>query len=201
MRFMTNTSKSSKKEQLRARVLTTREALELDQVEIGGQAILERVLGLQQYRQASLIHSYISSRENEVDTRELIEISLEQGKRVVVPVLERGKKTMAHALIESLNELVAGPWGLVQPDPAKANWLEEQAVIDLVVVPGIAFDRRGHRIGFGGGYYDRFLADLQAIKLGLCYDDLVLQEIPNESHDVPMDIVVAQTATYQGVMT
>ena len=108
---------------------------------------------------------------------------------------------MAHALIESLNELVAGPWGLVQPDPAKANWLEEQAVIDLVVVPGIAFDRRGHRIGFGGGYYDRFLADLQAVKLGLCYDDLVLQEIPNESHDVPMDIVVAQTATYQGVMT
>ena len=85
--------------------------------------------------------------------------------------------------------------------PAKANWLEEQAVIDLVVVPGIAFDRRGHRIGFGGGYYDRFLADLQAVKLGLCYDDLVLQEIPNESHDVPMDIVVAQTATYQGVMT
>ena len=201
MRFMTNTSKSSKKEKLRARVLTTREALELDQVEIGGQAILERVLGLRQYRQASLIHSYISSKENEVDTRELIEISLEQGKRVVVPVLEQGKKTMAHALIESLNELVAGPWGLVQPDPAKANWLEEQAVIDLVVVPGIAFDRRGHRIGFGGGYYDRFLADLQAVKLGLCYDDLVLQEIPNESHDVPMDIVVAQTATYQGVMT
>ena len=198
MRLMTNTSISKKKEKLRERVLATREALELDQVEIGAQAILERVLGLEEYRRAALVHIYISSKENEVDTRELIGISLEQGKRVAVPVLEQGKKTMAHALIESLDGLVAGPWGLVQPDPAKAVLLEKEAVIDLVVVPGIAFDRRGHRIGFGGGFYDRFLADVQAVKAGLCYDDLVLQEIPNEPHDIPMDIVVAQSATYQG---
>jgi 5-formyltetrahydrofolate cyclo-ligase len=135
-----------------------------------------------------------------VDTRELIDISLEQGKRVVVPVLEQGKKTMAHALIESLDGLVDGPWGLVQPDLAKATLLEKQEEIDLVVVPGIAFDRRGHRIGFGGGFYDRFLANLQVVKVGLCYDDLILQGIPNEPHDVPMDIVVAQTATYQGAI-
>jgi 5-formyltetrahydrofolate cyclo-ligase len=130
----------------------------------------------------------------------LIVISLEQGKRVAVPVLEQGKKTMAHALIESLDVLVDGPWGLVQPDPAKATLLEKQEEIDLVVVPGIAFDRRGHRIGFGGGFYDRFLANLQVVKVGLCYDDLILQGIPNEPHDVPMDIVVAQTATYQGAI-
>jgi len=115
-------------------------------------------------------------------------------------VLEPGKKTMAHALIESLDGLVDGPWGLVRPDPAKATLLEKQEEIDLVVVPGIAFDRRGHRIGFGGGFYDRFLANVQVVKVGLCYDDLILQEIPNEPHDVPMDIVVAQTATYQGVI-
>ena len=200
MRFMTKTVISGKKEKLRARVLATRGALELDQVEIGAQAILERVLGLEAYRRATLIHAYISSRENEVDTRELIDISLEQGKRVAVPVLEQGKKTMAHALIESLDVLVDGPWGLVQPDLAKATLLEKQEEIDLVVVPGIAFDRRGHRIGFGGGFYDRFLANLQVVKVGLCYDDLILQEIPNEAHDVPMDIVVAQTATYQGAI-
>ena len=200
MRFMTKTVISGKKEKLRARVLATREALELDQVEIGSQAILERLLGLEAYRRATLIHAYISSGENEVDTRELIDISLEQGKRVAVPVLEKGKKTMAHALIESLDGLVDGPMGLVQPDPAKATLLEKQEEIDLVVVPGIAFDRRGHRIGFGGGFYDRFLANLQVVKVGLCYDDLILQGIPNEPHDVPMDIVVAQTATYQGAI-
>mgnify|MGYP002823677988 CR=1 FL=1 len=106
---MTKTVISGKKDKLRARVLATRGALELDQVEIGAQAILERVLGLEAYRRATLIHAYISSRENEVDTRELIDISLEQGKRVAVPVLEQGKKTMAHALIDLIVGLVIGP--------------------------------------------------------------------------------------------
>ena len=144
---MANQSIGKKKGKLRARVLAEREGLDLDRVEIGGQAILERVLGLEEYRRAEVIHTYVSSKENEVDTRELIHISLEQDKRVVVPVVELGKQTMGHAVIESLDELVDGPLGLVQADPASANWLEDEAVIDLVVVPGIAFDRRGHRIG------------------------------------------------------
>ena len=80
----------------------------------------------------------------------------------------------------------------MQPDPAAAIWLPSEARIDLVVVPGLAFDRRGHRIGWGGGYYDRFLAHVQTIKIGLCYDELVLDCIPSEPHDVPMDRVVAR---------
>ena len=195
---MANQSIGKKKGKLRARVLAEREGLDLDRVEIGGQAILERVLGLEEYRRAEVIHPYVSSKETEVDTRELIHISLGQDKRVVVPVVEGGKQTMGHAVIESLDELVDGPLGLVQADPASGNWLEDEAVIDLVVVPGIAFDRRGHRIGFGGGYYDRFLATVESVVVGLCYDALILDKIPNESHDVPMDIVVAETAIYRG---
>ena len=68
----------------------------------------------------------------------------------------------------------------------------------MVVVPGLAFDRRGHRIGWGGGYYDRFLAQVQAVKIGLCYNALVLDCIPGEPHDVPVDMVVAETAIHQG---
>ena len=155
---MTKTVISGKKDKLRARVLATRGALELDQVEIGAQAILERVLGLEAYRRATLIHAYISSRENEVDTRELIDISLEQGKRVVVPVLEQGKKTMAHALIESLDGLVDGPWGLVQPDLAKATLLEKQEEIDLVVVLVIAavIGQDFNEIFFPAGFAQEF---------------------------------------------
>ena len=199
MRFMTNDLIRTQKERLRKQVLAVREGLGLDRVEIDGQAIMERVLGLEQYRRAELIHTYISSKENEVDTRELIHISLEQGKRVAVPVVEQGKKTMAHAEIESLDELVDGPLGLAQPDPTRVDWLAAGAVIDLVLVPGIAFDPCGHRIGFGGGFYDRFLTEVQSVKVGLCYDALIMDDIPNEDHDVPMDIVVTETATYQGV--
>lgn len=185
------------KERLRQRVLAVHTGLDHGRVEIGGQAILEKVLGLEAYCRAKLVHTYVSSKENEVDTRALIGTCLAQGKRVAVPVVMPSAKTMGHALIDGLDQLVVGPWGLVQPDPAAARWLPAKAWIDLVVVPGLAFDRRGHRIGRGGGYYDRFLAQVQTVKIGLCYDELVLDCIPGEPHDVPVDMVVAETAIYQ----
>ena len=188
----------ARKERLRKRLLAVRMGLDRGQVEASGQAILERVLSLEAYRRAKLVHTYVSSKENEVDTRALICTCLNQGKRVAVPVVMPGTKTLAHALIDGLDQLVVGPWGLAQPDPAAATWLPAAARIDLVVVPGLAFDRRGHRIGWGGGYYDRFLAQIQAVKIGLCYDALVLDCIPGEPHDVPVDLVVAATAIYQG---
>ena len=188
----------ARKERLRKRVWAARMGLDRGQVEVGGQAILEKVLGLEAYRRAKLVHTYVSSKENEVDTRALICTCLKQGKRVAVPVVMSGTKTLAHALIDGLDQLVVGPWGLAQPDPAVATWLPAEARVDLVVVPGLAFDRRGHRIGWGGGYYDRFLAQVQAVKIGLCYDELVLDCIPGEPHDVPVDVVVAETAIYRG---
>ena len=198
MRFMANKSRSNDKAKLRACALAQRDALDLDQIEIGAQAILERVLGLAEYQRATVIHTYVSSKENEVDTRELIHISLEQGKQVVVPVVERGVETMGHAVLVGMDELVNGPMGLVQPNPRMATWLDDAGAIDMVVVPGVAFDRRGHRIGFGGGFYDRFLATVSCAKVGLCYDALVLGAIPDEVHDVAMDIVVAESAVYKG---
>ena len=188
----------ARKERIRKRVLAERMGLDRGQVEVSGQAILEQVLGLEAYRRAKLVHTYVSSKENEVDTRALICTCLAQGKRVAVPVVMPGTKMLAHALINGLDQLVIGPWGLAQPDPAAATWLPAEARIDLVVVPGLAFDRRGYRIGWGGGYYDRFLAQVQAVKIGLCYDELVLDCIPGESHDVPVDLVVAETTIYQG---
>ena len=198
MRLMANQSRSDDKAKLRTRALAQRDALELDQIEIGAQAILERVLGLAEFQRAAVINTYVSSKENEVDTRELIHISLEQNKQVVVPVVEQDVETMRHAVLAGMNELVNGPMGLVQPDPRMAAWLDDAGAIDLVVVPGIAFDRRGHRIGFGGGFYDRFLATVSCAKVGLCYDALVLDALPDETHDVAMDVVVAESAVYKG---
>ena len=188
----------ARKERLRKRVLAMRMGLDRDQAKVSGQAILERVLGLEAYRRAKLVHTYVSSKENEVDTRALICTCLAQGKRVAVPVVMPGTKTLSHALIDDLDQLVVGPWGLAQPDPATATWLPAAARIDLIVVPGLAFDRRGQRIGWGGGYYDRFLAQVQTVKIGLCYDELVLDCIPGEPHDIPVDMVVAETAIYRG---
>ena len=103
------------------------------------------------------------------------------------------------AKITNLTEdICPGRFGVREPASgcSSLDWSE----IDVMLIPGLAFDAEGNRIGRGGGFYDRFLANVQVVKVGLCYDDLILQKIPNEPHDVPMDIVVAQTATYQGAI-
>jgi 5-formyltetrahydrofolate cyclo-ligase len=101
------------------------------------------------------------------------------------------------AEIGALAELAPGPWGLLQPPEKEAVWVDDLADgFDLVVVPGVAFDLRGHRIGHGGGFYDRVLYCTQAYKVGLVYGELLLEEIPNEPHDIPVDAVVTESATH-----
>lgn len=213
MAFVHAPSAREHKAALRQQALACRKALDKGQVGRAGQAILQKVAGLEEYRTARLIHTYASSRDHEVDTLGLIRLSLEQGKDVAVPVLRAGRpaagrpgeldlvqvgdRFLEHALLHSLEDLRQGQWNLLEPHPGHLHWLEDLGRIDLVVVPGIAFDRQGHRLGFGLGFYDRFLCRVQAPKVGLTYDSLLLERIPAEPHDVPMDVVVSESAIHR----
>ncbi|MEW6749904.1 MAG: 5-formyltetrahydrofolate cyclo-ligase [Candidatus Latescibacterota bacterium] len=182
---------------LRQRCVAIREGLPPAQVVHACRTILQRVLELEEYRRARLVHSYVSSKGNEVDTRRLIRLSLEAGKRLAVPVVRRGTRVLEHALIHGLDELLPGRWGLYGPAEGHEAWLTELDQIGLVVVPGVAFDAQGNRLGLGGGYYDRFLARLGAPKVGLSYECLRLARVPHEPHDAVMDVVVTERAVYR----
>jgi len=194
---MSSPSIQAQKKSLRSACRTRRSALKPEQVATGGRSILQRVLGLEEYTRARLVHTYVSSKDNEVDTGELIKLSLEGGKRVVIPVVQRDSRALRHAEIRGLEQLRLSAWGLFRPLPDHADWIEDLEEIDLVVVPGIAFDARGGRLGFGGGFYDRFLPQVQAPKVGLTYDCLLLDEVLVEPHDVSVDIVVTESAVYR----
>ncbi|MFH1570383.1 MAG: 5-formyltetrahydrofolate cyclo-ligase, partial [Gemmatimonadota bacterium] len=159
-----------------------------------GRAIGDRVQSLDEWRSAGWVHTYVSAEENEVDTRGLIRAALGQGRRVVIPVVRDGTRRLAHAVVDDPGALVVGPWGLLCPPPGHDRWLDDLARIDLVLVPGLAFDRGGRRLGLGGGYYDRFLAQLDAPRAGLTYDCLLLDELPVEPHDALVDWVVTESA-------
>ena len=148
MLLMQKEATRTRKERLRKRVLAVRTGLDRGQVEVSGQAILKRVLGLEAYRRAKLVHTYV----------------LQQGKRGGYPHValhlpsakqaggragsDAGHEDAGPRADQRPRQLVGGPWGLAQPDPAEAVWLPTEAQIDLVVVPGLAFDRRGQRIGW-----------------------------------------------------
>ena len=154
-------------------------------------AICQGVLAMPQWQQAERVFLYLSAR-GEPDTRTLIEAAWEQGKEVLAPVCGEGEGEMAFFPFESFQDLRPGKWGILEPEPRGRIPGKGPG---LCLVPGLAFDRQGNRLGYGKGYYDRFLAAAGIESVGLCYGELLFDSLPAGSHDRK----VGFTATEAGV--
>lgn len=128
---------------------------------------------------------------NEVDTVAIIGYLLEARKKVALPVCTP-ERDLQVAVINDLNQLQPAPFGLMEPKPSAALLGPEK--IELIIIPGVAFDEKGNRLGHGKGYYDRFLSKTpNKFKLGLAYDFQLVPEIPTEEHDVKMNGLLTPT--------
>lgn len=153
--------------------------------------IMARCTELDEFVRARTVHIYVSSINNEADTLGLIYRLLDQGKKVVVPRCVPEKRSLQHIRIDSLNELQPSKYGIMEPQylPDKEMYPLE---FDLVIAPLFAFDRNGGRLGFGGGYYDSFLASCSCPKAGLAYSFQEAEHIPLEPHDCALDIIITE---------
>ena len=125
------------------------------------------------------------SLEDEVDTMGLIKYSLNIGKRVAVPKCENGLISFCYIL--SLDELEKGSYGILEPI---GNNIVNSFKNSICIVPGVCFDKEGNRIGYGGGYYDRFLSSYKGIKIGLTYKESIVDKIDKDEYDIKMDKVI-----------
>lgn len=183
------------KAQLRTECKHHREELGDDLVARHSARIRERILQLDEWGDAEVVHTYVDSKSNEVETRQLIQVAFDRGRRVFVPlVTSTGRPPLHHAEIRSLDDLVAGPFGLLQPAAAVAS--SEPIPVDLVIVPGLAFDARGGRLGWGRGFYDDFLSGVDALKIGVAYAQQIVESVPINEHDIYMDKVITEETTY-----
>lgn len=154
--------------------------------------IFERIINLHEYRHADDVFTYVSFNK-EVDTIEIIKYSLEEGKRVYVPKIVKSAKALEVYQINSLNELKKGAYGILQPIDGKRTTKNR---FDILLIPGIGFDRLCHRLGRGEGYFDRFLAGVKGLKIGLCFSIQIEHNLPIEKNDVKMDIVITDSEIY-----
>lgn len=172
------------KQGLRGRVLRQLKQQREDDRRRKSEVIGRAVIRLTAYRQATTVCCYVAL-PYEVQTWWLIEEMLSQGKRVVVPVTEPARKALHLSEVRTpATELAKGPFGVWEPRRSAGRPVPLDEV-DLVLVPGIAFDRRGHRLGHGHGYFDRFLARFpKAIPtVGLAFDFQLLDRLPTDAHD------------------
>lgn len=177
-----------RKRELRAAALAARRALSPREVQALSTTIQEELLALPEFRAARVVHSYVGVKSNEVRTDRILLETLQSGRRLVVPrVADHG---LVHHEIRALAELRTAVFGLLEPDPSAP--VVDPVQIDLVVVPGVAFDRRGNRLGLGRGYYDGFLAGLSAVKAALLYRRQLVDDVPAGERDERVDVLVTE---------
>ena len=180
------------KARMRAECLQRRRSMSAERAAGLSRAIAARALELEEVTAARAVHTYVDSLPNEVATRRLISALLGLGKRIVVPVVGKPGRPLLHAGIGSLDELRRGPRGILQPSSGSAL-----PPVDAVLVPAVACDRRGNRLGMGGGHYDRMLRPLRVAAVALVYEEFVVGAVPAEAHDTPVDIVLTERNIYR----
>ena len=177
------------KERLRVQIRARRREMHADWREGASRTIFSRLQALPVFQHARCIQTSVALRY-EVDTHELIRRMLQEGKQVVVPRVGAGN-TLQHYFIDDFSALQAGAFGILEPSP-DSDRLAAVESFDLVLVPGFAFDRAGHRLGAGKGYYDRFLAGMQVPKIALAFAFQLVAHVPLEPHDQRVDMIVTE---------
>jgi len=157
------------------------------------------------YQQAKTVMWYIHCR-SEVRTQSALLGELATGKRMVIPYCtkdEQGHNKLGLWWLEDFAELVPGMWGILEPPQQRWGELGKEVAseqLDCVMVPGVAFDRNGGRLGNGAGYYDRLLKSVRvdAVLIGVCFESQLVEQVAMDAHDVAMDIVMTEKNLYAG---
>lgn len=186
----------SAKRRCRRETLARRSHLPGDLGLILGALALSHLFGLPEYKHAKTVLAFASFR-GELDTRPLLADVLRSGRVLVLPVTDLDTRRLDLRIVSSLSQLRPGRWDI--PEPSGECPPADRTSLDLVIVPGVAFDTSGQRVGYGGGFYDGLLRDWRTqsragpVACGLAYELQVRQLVPSGTHDQPLDLLVTET--------
>jgi 5-formyltetrahydrofolate cyclo-ligase len=179
------------KAEIRKRLLSLRNSQSIDEIMARSAEIVTRLVRIEEIRKASTLMVYLSF-GSEVLTDDLIRWCWGEGKRVCVPFCRPKSRELTACRIDGFDELETGHYGIREPKEGLLRPIEG-GDIEVIIVPAVAFDRRGYRIGYGGGYYDRFLPQAsQAAKIGVAFACQIIEKIPVDGHDLPVDVIVTE---------
>jgi len=181
------------KKELRREVIQGRMALSEQEVSNKSNDITRAIINMKEYQQATTIMAYVDFR-HEVQTGEFIRKALNDGKRLAVPLTDmEGKRLVPSLLKEFPEDLTPGAYGILEPRPECLRPITP-GELELVIVPGVAFDVQGNRLGFGGGFYDRFLPQTgkDCLWLAPAFELQIQDNVYPDQHDCPVHILVTE---------
>ncbi|HOQ07146.1 MAG TPA: 5-formyltetrahydrofolate cyclo-ligase [Clostridiales bacterium] len=187
------------KKEIRKYYIERRNRLSEEEVREKSALLSDRICSLEQYKKASVILAYMSF-GNEVSTGTFITRCIKDGKTVALPKVEKaegkGCRLSLYAIKDPVEDVVTGFKGIREPDPSRTKLMDPRE-IDLAVIPGVAFDAAGIRLGYGAGCYDRLLPMLRqdCVKIGAAFEIQLADVLPAEKHDFRLDAVVTERRT------
>ncbi len=182
------------KAEIRKRILERRSSLTAEETEEKSKRIFSQLCALRSYKDAKMILVYMDYK-NEVRTEAFIKNCITEGRRIALPKVEvYGSRMLSLYEINSLErDIITGYKGIPEPNSETLRKIEPTE-IDLLVIPGVAFDPERNRLGYGAGYYDRLLPGTRfgSIKVGVAYSLQIVDKIPAGLYDIPMDLVITE---------
>lgn len=182
-----------KKLQLRSKYKKIRQNMDKEKKQLLDTALYENFVNNIEYKQAKTILAFVS-KDIEVDTTEIIKKAFNDNKTVAVPLCNTEEKLMDYYVINSFDDLEKGSYGLLEPIKERCKKITDFSS-SVCMVPGLVYDQCGYRLGFGKGYYDRFLTDYHGVTVGVCYSRCIEQELPRGFYDKPIDLVITDKFT------
>lgn len=180
-----------KKKLIREKVLEKRKEISVDTRKTYSKEIMNKLINSKYYGDAKTIMTFISF-SDEVDTHNFIKHAIEDGKKIVVPVTYPKTHELKPSQVKDFNELEPGYYNILAPKKEFERFKDPKE-IDLVVVPGVAFRKDGYRIGYGGGYYDRFLSTIpDTPTIAIAFTSQIVENLPIEDFDIPVDYIYTE---------
>ena len=188
------------KSQLRKQIQLRRDALTPEERTEYSRKIAQTLTSLPEFIAARTIHCYMSF-GSEVETSFIRSIAFTNGKQVAVPVHEKNNSLLTHCFITENLEFTIGEWNVPIPSGIDSKNLLSSSELalsenDIIIVPLVAFDRMRHRLGYGKGFYDRFLSKENALKIGIGFSIQETKHIPIESHDEILSMIITENTIF-----
>jgi 5-formyltetrahydrofolate cyclo-ligase len=179
------------KQEIRNKILDHREAIDINIRNQWDEGIFNNLINSEWYKKANTIFAFVSFK-SEADTHKIIKHAIKDRKIICVPRIESKQKGIEIFKIDGFNQLKKGYFGILEPDESCTE--VDKKDIDLILMPGVAFDRQGGRVGYGAGFYDKFLSDMNnnVNKIAVAYHFQVLHDIPMDEHDVRIDGIITE---------
>ena len=175
---------------IREEILKKRSQLSKEEHKEKSRELIDKLTNSCYYNNAKTIMTFISF-SDEVDTHEFIKQAIKDGKTVTVPVTFPKTKELKPSIVKDFNELEPGYYNILTPKKEYIRYIEPKE-IDLVIVPSVAYDREGYRVGYGGGYYDRFLAPLEVNTIGISFDMQLIDRAPRDQYDIAVEYICTE---------